>query len=41
MSARLKDWTAAIGEADFQKLQRISAKIDLLLHDCFETQVIY
>lgn len=39
MSARLKDWTAAIGEADFQKLQRISAKIDLLLHDCFETQV--
>lgn len=39
MSVRLKDWTAAIGEADFQKLQRISAKIDLLLHDCFETQV--
>lgn len=39
MSARLKDWTAAIGEADFQKLQRISAKIDLLLRDCYETQV--
>lgn len=39
MSARLKDWTVAIGEADFQKLQRISAKIDLLLRDCYETQI--
>lgn len=39
MADRLKDWTAPIGEEQFRTLQRLSAKIDLLLRKAMETQV--
>ena len=39
MAAILKDWTAPIGAYDFQILQRLSAKIDLLLKDYFTDQI--
>lgn len=39
MADRLKDWTAPIGEEQFRTLQRLSAKIDLLLREAMETQV--
>lgn len=39
MAGRLKDWTAPIGEEQFRTLQRLSAKIDLLLREAMETQV--
>lgn len=39
MTHRLKDWTSPIGEDQFKVLQRISAKIDLLLREAMETQV--
>lgn len=39
MAAILKDWTAPIGAYDFQTLQRLSAKIDLLLKDYFTDQI--
>ncbi len=39
MKKRLKDWTSAVSAADFIKLQRISAKIDVLLREAMETQV--
>lgn len=39
MTDRLKDWTAPIGEDQFRTLQRLSAKIDLLLREAMETQV--
>lgn len=39
MADRLKDWTAPIGEDQFRILQRLSAKIDLLLREAMETQV--
>lgn len=39
MTDRLKDWTAPISEDQFRILQRLSAKIDLLLREAMETQV--
>lgn len=39
MADRLKDWTTPIGEDQFRILQRLSAKIDLLLREAMETQV--
>lgn len=39
MTTILKDWTAPIGATDFATLQRISAKIDVLLKDYFTTQI--
>lgn len=39
MADRLKDWTAPVGEEQFRTLQRLSAKIDLLLREAMETQV--
>lgn len=39
MVAMLKDWTAPIGDADFKTLQRISAKIDVLLKEYFTNQL--
>ena len=39
MSAILKDWTAPIDAYDFQILQRLSAKIDILLKDYFTDQI--
>ena len=39
MADRLKDWTAPIGEDQFRTLQRLSAKIDLLLREAMETHV--
>ena len=39
MADRLKDWTAPVGEDQFRTLQRLSAKIDLLLREAMETQV--
>lgn len=39
MAERLKDWTAPVGEEQFRTLQRLSAKIDLLLREAMETQV--
>lgn len=39
MADRLKDWTAPVGEEQFGTLQRLSAKIDLLLREAMETQV--
>lgn len=38
MSGRIKDWTAAIGEEDFKRLQRLSKKIDVLLNEYFKFQ---
>ena len=39
MAAILKDWTAPIGAYEFQTLQRLSAKIDILLKDYFTDQI--
>ena len=39
MAAILKDWTAPISSYDFQTLQRLSAKIDILLKDYFTDQI--
>lgn len=39
MAERIKDWTSAIGETEFQILQRLSEKIDFLLREVLETQV--
>jgi len=39
MQARMKDWTAPVRPEDFSILQRLSAKIDLLLREALETQV--
>ncbi|MCI5662776.1 MAG: type II restriction endonuclease subunit M, partial [Mediterranea sp.] len=39
MAAILKDWTAPIASYDFQTLQRLSAKIDILLKDYFTDQI--
>lgn len=39
MTAILKDWTAPIALYDFQTLQRLSAKIDILLKDYFSDQI--
>lgn len=39
MAAILKDWTAPIGSYEFQVLQSLSAKIDLLLKDYFTDQI--
>ena len=39
MAAILKDWTATIGAMEFQTLQRLSAKIDILLKDYFTDQI--
>lgn len=39
MAAMLKDWTAPITDADFKTLQRISAKIDVLLKEYFTNQL--
>ena len=38
MQAKMKDWTAPVRDDDFRTLQRLSAKIDLLLHDAYDTQ---
>ncbi|RHE90359.1 type II restriction endonuclease subunit M [Bacteroides intestinalis] len=39
MTTILKSWTASINAADFATLQRISAKIDVLLKDYFTAQI--
>lgn len=39
MATILKDWTAPIASYDFQTLQRLSAKIDILLKDYFTDQI--
>lgn len=39
MTAILKDWTAPIVAEDFKTLQRISAKIDVLLKEYFTDQI--
>ena len=39
MADRLRNWTAPVGEEQFRTLQRLSAKIDLLLREAMETQV--
>ena len=39
MAAILKDWTAPIASYDFLILQRLSAKIDILLKDYFTDQI--
>ena len=39
MTTILKDWTAPINATDFAILQRISAKIDVLLKDYFTAQI--
>jgi len=39
MAAIQKDWTAPIASYDFQTLQRLSAKIDILLKDYFTDQI--
>ncbi len=39
MAAILKNWTAAIGAYEFQTLQRLSAKIDILLKDYYTDQI--
>lgn len=38
MNNLIKDWTAPIGDAEFSKLKRLSAKIDLLLKEYFQFQ---
>lgn len=38
MKARIAEWTAPLGEADFPKLQRLSQKIDVLLKEYFRFQ---
>lgn len=39
MAARLRDWTAPVSRDDFPRLQRLSAKIDVLLHEVLNTQM--
>ena len=39
MATLLKDWTRPIGDADFKTLQRLSAKIDVLLKEYFADQL--
>lgn len=39
MAAILKNWTEPIGAYEFQTLQRLSAKIDILLKDYFTDQI--
>lgn len=39
MATILKNWTAAIGYYEFKTLQRISAKIDILLKEYFADQI--
>lgn len=39
MTAMLKDWTAPIGDTEFKTLQRLSAKIDVLLKEYFTAQL--
>lgn len=39
MAAILKNWTESIGAYEFQTLQRLSAKIDILLKDYFTDQI--
>ena len=39
MAAMLKDWTRPIGDAEFKTLQRLSAKIDVLLKEYFADQL--
>lgn len=39
MTAILKDWTAPITDLDFMTLQRLSAKIDVLLKEYFTDQI--
>lgn len=39
MAAILKNWTAPISSYDFKTLQRLSAKIDILLKDYFTDQI--
>lgn len=39
MQATLKDWCAPVTEEEFKTLQRLSAKIDILLRESMETQV--
>lgn len=39
MQKKRKEWTRPITEEEFRLLQRISAKIDVLLQECFKTQV--
>ncbi len=39
MAAILKNWTEPIGAYEFQTLQRLSAKIDMLLKDYFTDQI--
>ncbi len=39
MATLLKDWTKPIGDADFKTLQRLSAKIDVLLKEYFADQL--
>lgn len=38
MSDRIKDWTVAIDEEQFMRLQRLSRKIDVLLKEYFQFQ---
>ena len=39
MATLLKDWTKPVGDADFKTLQRLSAKIDVLLKEYFADQL--
>lgn len=39
MQATLKNWCAPVTEEEFKTLQRLSAKIDILLRESMETQV--
>ena len=39
MATLLKDWNAPIGDAEFKTLQRLSAKIDVLLKEYFTDQL--
>ncbi len=39
MASILKNWTESIGAYEFQTLQRLSAKIDILLKDYFTDQI--
>lgn len=39
MATILKDWTAPVGDLDFRTLQRLSAKVDVLLKEYFTDQL--
>ena len=39
MATILKDWTAPVGDLDFHTLQRLSAKVDVLLKEYFTDQL--